>query len=81
MFLCETSVGRDTVADFEVNVDTIILGRELLNQSTSTAAQVIENSAVELEGAILLDFGTDELLIDGLSNPDVLIGSIQFHIG
>lgn len=67
----------DTVIDFEDNIDTLVLDESLWCGGL-TKAEVLERFGAELGGSIVLDFGHDELTIDGVDNLEDLRNDIDF---
>jgi Ca2+-binding RTX toxin-like protein len=75
LFQFRAGIGRDRISDFADNVDTLLLGRTMLDGAT-TAAQVIARFATVVSGNTVLDFGTDRVTIVGLTNAQHLLNDI-----
>lgn len=76
-FVFRRGDGRDTIVDFQNNVDTLVLDDNLWG-ARLTPAQVVSRFADNLPGnAIKLDFGNDQIIIQGLSTPGQLIDDLQ----
>ena len=76
VFQFRAGTGRDRIVDFVDNVDTIQLGRYMLDGAT-TAAQVIARFASVVGGNTVLDFGIDRVTIVGLTNAQHLLNDIS----
>ncbi len=63
-FVFGMGYGRDTVQDFADDIDTLTLDSNLWNGDLS-AQEVLDRFATLRGGDVVLDFGTDELRIDG----------------
>ncbi|MCB1518653.1 MAG: hypothetical protein KDJ19_13690 [Hyphomicrobiaceae bacterium] len=68
--------GKDVVEDFQNNVDTIVLDHNLWNGNL-TKKQVLNQFAKKVNGEVVLDFGKDELSLDGFGNISALKDDIQ----
>ena len=58
---------RDRIEDFERGTDTLSLDTDLWS-GTLTAAQVVKTYAVVMSQGVLFDFGSDEILLEGLTS-------------
>lgn len=69
--------GMDTICDFDVGVDTIIIDALLLDQNQDFGSW-LGNNTVTVGNALVIDFGVgNALTVRGLSDVDELINSIQ----
>ena len=69
--------GKDVIVDFQDDIDTIQLDRDLWDGDL-TKAQVIDRFAEVVDGGILFDFGAEELRINGFTNLAELPDDLAF---
>ncbi|MGE4326645.1 MAG: calcium-binding protein [Pseudodonghicola sp.] len=75
-FIFSKGYGKDTITDFELGVDTLILDHHLW-KGDLTESQVIGKFASFDGDGILLDFGKHELKLEGIFNARSIIDDIQ----
>ncbi|PRY23676.1 hemolysin type calcium-binding protein [Aliiruegeria haliotis] len=75
-FLFGKSSGRDRITDFRDNVDTIRLAADLW-QGNLTVREVVDTFGAVKGDAVVLDFGKQELTIDGYDELAFLMNDIQ----
>lgn len=69
--------GRDTIVDFQDDIDTIVLARNLWSGAL-TKQQVVDNFATVSGGDIVFDFGDDTLFLKGFSDLSELKDDLLF---
>ncbi|KUP93869.1 calcium-binding protein [Tritonibacter horizontis] len=69
--------GEDRIADFQDDIDTILLDTGLW-RGDLRKSQVVEEFGSVIEDSILLDFGRDSLLIEGISDLSTLADDLKF---
>ncbi|NVO25332.1 calcium-binding protein [Donghicola mangrovi] len=67
----------DTILDFEDDIDTLLLDIDLWGGGLRKA-QVLSQFATENENGVVLNFGSEKLVIEGLTDASVLIDDIAF---
>lgn len=75
-FIFSKGYGKDTVTDFELGVDTLILDHHLW-KGDLTERQIIDKYASFDGDGIMLDFGKHELKLEGIFNAKSIIDDIQ----
>lgn len=75
-FVFANKGGRDTIRDFQDNVDTILLDDALWGGGLSVK-QVLKQFGSVVDGDVVLDFGKHELTIDGLDDLAALRNDID----
>lgn len=68
----------DTITDFTVNRDRLLLSPDLWDGSAMTAAQVLISFASLRSGMVVLDFGADEIILSGVTLINNLADSLLF---
>ncbi|WP_068117119.1 calcium-binding protein [Tropicimonas marinistellae] len=76
-FVFKKGYGKDTVADFQNNKDTLLLDDALWSGSL-TKKQVLNKFASVQDGDVVLDFGKHELTIENFTNIKALTDDIDF---
>ena len=69
--------GHDKVTDFNKTVDELWIWDELWGGTVKTAAQVVAEFAVIRGGVVVLDFGSDELTLQGVTSITGLAATIE----
>ena len=67
--------GRDVIADFQDDVDTLVLDSALWTGDL-TRKQVVRQFASVQDGGVLFDFGTDSVFVDGIDARSRLVDDI-----
>ena len=75
-FIFADGYGRDKITDFSKTDDLISLGSDLWGGAVMTATQVLASFALIRNGNVVLDFGTDELTLIGVSATTGLADNI-----
>ena len=75
-FVFQDGFGRDTIIGFENNQDELHLSGSLWQGNLGVRAML--NTYARVEGnATILDFGSGtEIILNGVTNPDILINDI-----
>jgi serralysin len=66
-FVFGSGDGQDRIVDFDPGLDLISLGRGLWGGGVRAIAQILEEFAVIRNGIVVLDFGADELVLQGMT--------------
>ncbi|MDK3016519.1 calcium-binding protein [Pseudodonghicola flavimaris] len=75
-FIFSKGYGKDTITDFELGVDTLILDHHLW-KGDLTERQIVNKFASFDGDGILFDFGRHELKLEGIFNAKTIIDDIQ----
>lgn len=75
-FVFTESGGRDRITDFNVDLDQLLLDRDLLDGLTNPDRIVAEHARL-VNGAVVLDFGDTIIRLDGLTSLDGLADAIS----
>jgi Ca2+-binding RTX toxin-like protein len=77
LFVFNRGYGGDRVADFQDNMDTIVLDDALWGNAALTVASVVTQFARVVSGSVVLDFGNgDVLTLAGLGTTAALLDDI-----
>ena len=76
LFNFTAGTGSDQITDFHVMQDFIGLDAALWGGAVMTAAEVVASFAVSRAGQIVLDFGSDEIVLLGVTTTDGLAGQL-----
>lgn len=80
-FVFLDGTGRDQVVDFAASADLsdrLVLDPALWGGGALSAAQIVGTYASASSAGVLFDFGADEILLAGITDPAALIGLIGF---
>ncbi len=69
--------GADTIKDFQNDRDTLFLSSEFWDGGASKR-RVLEQYGSVQNDAFVLDFGQDQLVIAGVTDPSLLLNDLQF---
>ena len=75
-FAFATGDGHDRITDFSKTADEMWLWDDLWGGAVKTAAQVVTQFAVMRGGVVVLDFGTDEVTLQGVTSKAGLADTI-----
>ena len=75
-FIFAGSYGRDRITDFSTTNDLLSLSSDLWGGGVMTASEVLASFAEIRNGSVVLDFGTDELTLKGVSATTGLADNI-----
>lgn len=67
-FVFTRNSGLDRIVDFVESLDKISLARALWGGTAKTGEQILSDHAVIRNGVVVLDFGADELTLQGISS-------------
>ena len=76
-FVFAAGDGHDRITDFSKSADEIWLWDDLWGGAVKTAAQIVTQFAVIRGGVVVLDFGADELTLQGVTSTAGLADTIQ----
>ena len=77
-FVFEVGSGNDRIADFQNNVDTIMLEQALLSEATPVADDLRNYASLNSDGFLVLTFGTDTLTFTGVTNTGAILDEVVF---
>lgn len=77
LFVFSAGDGRDRVTDFNFAEDRLHIWDELWGGGAKTSTQVVSQYAVIRKGVVVLDFGADELILQGVTSTAGLAGLID----
>jgi Ca2+-binding RTX toxin-like protein len=60
--------GKDRITDFNLSQDEVVIWADLWGGAFKSAAQVVRDHAFVRGGVVVLDFGSDELTLMGVSS-------------
>lgn len=75
LFQFTAGTGRDQIKDFEIAEDQLEFDASLWGGGVRTSAEIVAGAQVTTDG-VLFDFGTDEVLLVGLTTTDGLEAAI-----
>src|SRR5262249_27081498 len=72
----ETGSGHDTIANFNVNGDQLVIGSNLNNYGFTSAAQLVAAATATNSNTVLHLSSKDDIALLGISQPSNLVNSI-----